>query len=80
MLSYKDVEFTDDLIQEISATVGRATDEAVLAYVRAHKDLSKGFQIKKNSCAVFRKKMASTSLRCLKWIALPGGFLARIYH
>lgn len=57
MLSYKDVEFTDDLIQEISATVGRASDEAVLAYVRAHKDLSKGFQIKKSSCAAFRKKI-----------------------
>lgn len=57
MLSYKDVEFTEDLIQEISATVGRASDEAVLAYVRAHKDLSKGFQIRKNSCAAFRKKI-----------------------
>ena len=58
MLSYKDVEFTDDLIQEIFTTVGRATDEAVLTYVRAHKDLGKGFQIKKASCAAFRKKIS----------------------
>jgi predicted RNA-binding protein with PIN domain len=57
MLSYKDVEFTDDLIKEISATVGRAEDDDVLKYVRVHKDLSKGFQIKKNSCATFRKKI-----------------------
>jgi len=56
-LSYKDVEFTDYLIREISATVGRASDEAILEYVRSHKNLTKGFQIKKSNCATFRKKI-----------------------
>jgi len=57
VLSYHDVVFTDYLIDDITATVGRASDEAVLKYVRAHEDLAKGFQIKKSNCVAFRKKI-----------------------
>lgn len=58
MLSYKDVVFTDELIREISTTVDRASDEAVMEFVRKHQDLAKGFQIRKTGCATFRKRIS----------------------
>lgn len=58
MLSYKKTKFTDNLIKEIITTVSRSTDDDVLTYIRLHKDLAKGFQIKKNGCSVFRKKIS----------------------
>lgn len=58
MLSYKKTKFTDNLIKEIITTVSRAADEDVLTYIQLHKDLAKGFQIKKNGCSVFRKKIS----------------------
>ena len=57
MLTYKEVEFTEELIQEIISTVAKAADVAVLKYVSKHKELLKGFQIKKIGGATFRKKV-----------------------
>jgi predicted RNA-binding protein with PIN domain len=57
MLTYEDVQFTDELIAEIAALVARASDEAVLSYVRSHGELAKGFQLKKTNCPTFRKKI-----------------------
>ena len=39
MLSYHDIEFTEELMTEIAQTVGFADDDEVLRYVKADRSL-----------------------------------------
>jgi len=57
MLSYKDVEFNDHLIKEITRTIEKASDGDVLNFVKKNKSLARGFQLKKSNAPVLRKKI-----------------------
>lgn len=74
---YEDVRFTDELIAEIAVLVARASDEAVLSYVRSHKELARGFQLKKSNCPAFRKKIRQQILTMHELDAEAADFLCR---
>lgn len=58
-------EFNDELMEEIATVVGKATDLAVLGYLKSNTQLTNGFQLKKSSCGGFRKKITA-HIRAMK--------------
>ena len=58
MISYNGFTFTPELMDEIASTVGAASDESVLEYVKSHQELKNGCRLVKDSCPLFRKRVA----------------------
>ena len=57
MISYNGFTFTSELVEEIASTVGTASDEAILEYVKGHPELKNGCRLVKGSCLLFRKRV-----------------------
>lgn len=57
MLTYRGITFTQDICDELTATIGRAPDDAVMSYIRSHPELRAGGRLVKNSCPLFRKRI-----------------------
>ncbi len=57
MLSYRDVTFTQELIDEVTETVNGASDDQVISYIKRHPSLKAGGRLQKSCCPLFRKKI-----------------------